>query len=260
MMSSTLLGSILAAVAGFLLVLAIANLQRDWVERRELRERLRLIPRGSVRRDTTGLSSRRSDGRRVLRLGRRWRWWRRLREGRLSREQWPAALDWLGRLLRAGLTFPQALELSGAELQEPLRSEFRECHEQQKLGLELSSALEDLATRLAFPETRSLVVAVRVQEETGGNLAELLDRLAIQCRQRRRLEEFVDTFTAESRAQAAVLLVLPLLMVGLLAVINRPYFEELASHRWLIVIATLLLGIGAVWMHLIRRSAKSQTG
>jgi tight adherence protein B len=155
---------------------------------------------------------------------------------------------------------PQALELSGAELQEPLRSEFWECYEQQKLGLDLSSALEELATRLAFPEAQALVVAVRVQEETGGNLAELLDRLVAHCRQRRRLAEFVDTFTAESRAQAAVLMVLPVLLVGLMAVVNRPYLQELASHRWLIVIATLLLGIGALWMHLIRRSAKSQSG
>lgn len=258
-----LLSSCLAASGGFLIVLAVYLLRRDLTDRRELRGRLRSSRQRSRQVRKLGEQFPSAAGLTSRNWPLRWKNWRTRirqlsrRQGERHREQWPAVLDWLSRLLRAGLTLPQALELSGTELREPLRGEFMRCYERQRLGMELTTALDELAIGLAFSEARVFAVAVRVHQETGGNLADQLDCLATVCRQRLRLRQLVDTLTSESRAQAAVLLALPVVMTGLLTIINRPYLEELLSHPGLIACSVTLMAIGTLWMRQICHAAKT---
>ena len=137
---------------------------------------------------------------------------RRARSAKLL-GQLPAAFELMSRVVRAGQTISQALRAVSDEFPPPLAAEFASCYEQQNLGLSLESALRDLARRTGLLEIKIFVLALLVQQQTGGNLAELLDKLSGIIRERFQMHGQIRTLTAEGRAQAAVLLVLPLVNV-----------------------------------------------
>ena len=134
-----------------------------------------------------------------------------------------------------GQTISQALRAVSDEFAPPLATEFASCYEQQNLGLSLESALRDLARRTGLLEIKIFVLALVVQQQTGGNLAELLDKLSGIIRERFQMHGQIKTLTAEGRAQAAVLLVLPVVMFGLILFLNPDYAHILlarpAPHR-----------------------------
>jgi tight adherence protein B len=165
--------------------------------------------------------------------------------------QLPDAFDLMSRVIRAGQTMSQALQAVADEFPQPIADEFSYCFEQQNLGLPSEAALRSLAQRTGVLEIRIFVVALLVQQQTGGNLAELLDRLSTLIRQRYRTRGQIKALTAEGRAQAAVLLGLPIfLFFGLLLVLGDYEYELLRRPK--VIFGTLMFeGIGALWIRKI---------
>ena len=127
----------------------------------------------------------------------------------------------MARVIRAGQTMSQALLAVADEFPPPIAGEFSYCYEQQNLGLSPETAFRDLARRTGLLEIKIFVLALLVQQQTGGNLAELLDKLSAIIRERYRIRGQIKTLTAEGRMQAMVLLALPPGMFLLMLVMNR---------------------------------------
>jgi tight adherence protein B len=165
--------------------------------------------------------------------------------------QLPDSFDLMGRVIRAGQTMSQAMRAVADGFSQPISGEFSYCFEQQNLGLPSDAALRALAQRTGLLEIKIFVVAVMVQQQTGGNLAELLDKLAALIRQRYRTRGQIKSLTAEGRMQALVLMGLPIfLFFGLLLVLGD-YEYELLKHPKLIVGTLCFEGIGALWIRKI---------
>jgi tight adherence protein B len=173
----------------------------------------------------------------------------RRREKLLS--QLPDAFDLMSRLLRAGQTISQALQAVADEFPSPIADEFRCCYDQQYLGLSPETAMRDLARRTGLLELKIFVLAVMVHRQTGGNLVELLEKLAKVIRDRYRTRGAIKALTAEGRLQAVILLLLPPMMLGIMLVINRPYVMVLFDYPLLVVGMGISMAIGGFWMHRI---------
>src|SRR5262249_49779119 len=157
----------------------------------------------------------------------------------------------MARVIRAGQTMPQAMQAVADEFDQPLSAEFAYCFEQQNLGLSPEVSLRDLARRTGLLEGKIFVLALVVQQQSGGSLAELLERLASIIRDRFRIKGKIKALTAEGRMQAMVLLLLPLIMMVLLAAVNRAYMQTLFDHPGLLLIMFVAEGLGALWIRKI---------
>jgi tight adherence protein B len=153
--------------------------------------------------------------------------WKRKRRLRKFEENFPEALDLLGRAVRAGHAFTTGLEMISSECAEPLAGEFRTSFEEQNFGLPMRDALLNLAERVPLIDVRFFVTALLIQKETGGNLAEILDGLARVIRDRFRLYREVQVRTAQGRLTAAILIALPIIMVIALGILNPTYMRVL---------------------------------
>ncbi len=175
------------------------------------------------------------------------------RNARLEKllSQLPDAFDLMGRVVRAGQTMSQGFQAVAEEFAQPIAGEFSYCYEQQNLGLSTEMAMRDLARRTGLLEIKIFVTALLVQQQTGGNLAELLDKLSAIIRQRYRLRGQVKALTAEGRMQAIVLLTLPVGAFFLMLFFNPEYEGELFKHPSLIAITLVCEGIGAMWIRKI---------
>jgi len=146
---------------------------------------------------------------------------RRKRKKRLDtlEEQVPEALDFLARSMRAGHAFTISLEMCGEEIHDPLGQEFRALFNEQNLGAPLENALANFALRVPLLDVRFFTSSVMLQKQTGGNLSEILQRLAYVIRERFKLKRQVKASSAHGRMTAGVLTVLPVAtMLGLLFV------------------------------------------
>ena len=173
--------------------------------------------------------------------------WKRSKRLALFEEQFPESLDFIARAMRSGHAFSVSLEMLGEETPEPLGREFRTLFNEQNLGAPLEVALENLAYRVPLLDVRFFVSVVLLQRTTGGNLAEILTRLAYLIRERFRLKGQVRAASAHGRITAAVLTALPIVTVLILRFIAPGYEESMAKDsdgKWLIVGAILgqLLG------------------
>lgn len=121
----------------------------------------------------------------------------------------PAALDLMVSGLRAGHSIVSALELVARDSPDPIGKEFRLCFEEQNYGLDLRDAFENLSARVPLPDVRIIMTAILVQKETGGNLAEVLDKCAHLIRDRFRLKREIRTKTAQGRLTGWILSLLP---------------------------------------------------
>jgi tight adherence protein B len=165
--------------------------------------------------------------------------------------QLPDAFDLMSRVIRAGQTVSQALLAVVDEFAQPIAGEFSLCYEQQNLGLSPELALRDLAQRTGLLEIKIFVTALLVQQQTGGNLAGLLDKLADIIRQRQRIRGQIQTLTAEGRLQAVVLLTLPIAVFFAMLLLNHDYAVELLAHPSLIATTLVSEGLGAIWIRSI---------
>jgi tight adherence protein B len=175
---------------------------------------------------------------------------RQLRLNKLQ-AQLPAAFDLMGRVIRAGQTMIQALQAVADDFDKPVSAEFSYCFEQQNLGLPPEVALRDLARRTGLLEIKIFVLALLVQQQTGGNLAELLDKLAGVMRERFRIKNKIRALTAEGRFQALILLALPPLMLLIMLMLNPTYTQLLLDHPRLLAGMFVAEGLGAVWIRQI---------
>jgi tight adherence protein B len=165
--------------------------------------------------------------------------------------QLPDAFDLMGRVIRAGQTMSQAMQAVADEFDQPLAGEFAYCYEQQNLGLSPEVALRDLSRRTGLLEVKIFVLALLVQQQTGGPLAELLDKLATVIRERYRLRGKIRALTAEGRMQALVLLSLPPLLLLAIVLINRNYGTVLFNYPGLLVGMFVFEALGALWIRKI---------
>lgn len=165
--------------------------------------------------------------------------------------QLPDVYSMMARVLRAGQTTMQAMQVVSQEFDEPIKGEFATCYEEQNLGLPMERALRNLAKRTGIAEVQMFVVATLVHQSSGGNLSELLDNLAQVIRERFRLRGLIRSLTAEGRLQAAVLLGLPFFLFVLLYVLNPAYMHVLLEYPVLLVAALVAELLGAVWIRRI---------
>ena len=180
---------------------------------------------------------------------------RRLRLDRMER-QLPEALDLMARALRAGHAFSSALQMVGDEMNEPIASEFRAVHDEISFGVSLPQALTHMTARVPITDLRYVVVAVVIQRESGGNLTEVLIKLAALIRQRLRLLARVRVLSSEGRLSAWILGVMPFALGGLMAVFNPAFMSPLWTDPMGVTIVksmALLLLVGALLLQKIVR-------
>jgi tight adherence protein B len=175
---------------------------------------------------------------------------RKVRKAKLM-AQLPDAFDLMARVIRAGQTVSQALQAVADEFDPPIAAEFAYCHEQQNLGLPPELSLRDLARRTGLLEIKIFVLALVVQQQTGGNLAEILDNLATVIRERIRIRGKIRTLTAEGRLQAIILLALPPVIFLLILSLNREYGQVLLRHPELLIGMFVSECFGALWIRKI---------
>ena len=123
-------------------------------------------------------------------------------------EQFPDAIDMLGRAVRAGHAFTTGLELIAKEMPDPLAREFRITYEQQNFGMPLKDALQNLSVRMPLPDVSFFTSALQIQRESGGNLGEILDNLALVIRERFKIQRQVRVVTAQGRMTLYMLMAL----------------------------------------------------
>ena len=178
-----------------------------------------------------------------------------MRSRRFSKfeSMFPEAVDLLARAVRAGHAFTTAIELIATELAEPVAGEFRILFEEQKFGLPVRDAMLNLAERMPIVDVKFFVTAVLLQRETGGNLAEILDKLSYVIRERFKILRQVRVYTAHGRITMAILMALPLVLGAAMAVLNpefmKPLFRDPIGH---VMIAASLL-MQTMGFFLIRR-------
>jgi tight adherence protein B len=124
----------------------------------------------------------------------------------------PEALDLMVSALRAGHSLVAALRLVAYESTDPIGTEFRICFDEQNYGLELRTAMENLVTRVPLQDLRIVSTAILIQKESGGNLAEVLEKAAYLIRERFKLKRQIRVYTAQGRLTGWILTILPPLL------------------------------------------------
>jgi len=159
-------------------------------------------------------------------------------------QQMPEALDLVGRAMRAGHAFPSGLKMVADELRDPIGTEFRVTFEELNLGLSLENAMLNMLERIDVAELRYFVVTVLIQRESGGNLAEILDKISQLIRDRIKLLGRVRVLATQGRLEAWVLTLLPFAVAGVLFVIS----PKLISVLWTEPAGRVMLLITGIMM------------
>ena len=168
--------------------------------------------------------------------------------------QLPDTLNLIATSLRAGYSLLQALEAVGQESPDPTRREFGRAIAEIRLGKPIDKSLDDIAARMESRDFEWAVLAIEIQREVGGNLAEVLQTTAETMIQRNRLRREMKALTAEGRLSAIVLSLLPVGVFIFISLSNPSYMEPLLSSTIGLVIlggGILSIGIGVVWMQKI---------
>ncbi|AKM45163.1 pilus assembly protein TadB [Burkholderia contaminans] len=178
------------------------------------------------------------------------------RRMRKLERQLPDICDMISRALRSGHSFTSTLGMVGDEFPDPMGGEFRVTFDEVNYGVSLHDALMNLATRVPVQDLRYFVIAVLIQRETGGNLAELLDCISALIRERFKLFDKVRVLSAEGRLSAWILGLLPFGTAAVMALLNREFlsvlWEDPAGIR---MVGTMLVSMlfGLFWIRRIVR-------
>src|SRR6185295_5582098 len=154
-------------------------------------------------------------------------WWTRRKRFDHFLENLPDALELMSRALSAGHGFAEALHMVSTEMPEPIATEFRKTYEEQNLGLSLKLALENLTARMPLLDLKMCVTAILIQRETGGNLSEILEKVAYTIRERFRILGDLKTLTTSSRLSAWLLCGLPIFVAIAVTFMNPDYMAVL---------------------------------
>lgn len=168
--------------------------------------------------------------------------WKRKKRFEAFLEHLPDALELMSRALSAGHAFSESLHMVSAEMPEPIATEFRKTYEEQNLGLSLKLALENLTQRIPLLDLRLCVTAILIQRETGGNLAEILEKVAYTIRERFRILGDLKTLTTSSRMSAWLLCGLPIFVSIVVTGMNPEYMSILwKDQRGHVLIAVAMV-------------------
>lgn len=165
---------------------------------------------------------------------------RRLRQ---FEEHFPEAIDLLGRAIRSGHAFSTGLGMVAEESPDPVGQEFRQVFEEQKFGLAMEDSMLALADRIDLLDMRIFVTALLIQREVGGNLAEILDKIAHTIRERFTIQRQVRVYTAQGRFTGYLLGCLPIIVGALIFGLNTEYMSILfhePAGRFMIAVAVTL--------------------
>jgi tight adherence protein B len=163
----------------------------------------------------------------------------------------PDALDLMARSMQAGHAFTSALQVAAKDCPPPLSHELRAVFEEINFGISVAQALQGLAMRVASDDVRYFVVAVIIQSETGGNLAEILKNTAHLIRERQKILGVVRVLSAEGRISALILSLLPFVLAALMALLNPGFISRLWTDPMglqLVYVSLTLMAIGILWM------------
>src|SRR4051794_11871574 len=165
--------------------------------------------------------------------------------------QLPDTLTTLAGSLRAGRSLGQALEALAREMPAPMGRELRKIVAEVRLGRSLAATLDDAVARIGSPDFRWAVLAIQIQAEVGGNLAELLGQVAETMRARSRLRGEVRALTAEGRASAGMLVVMPPALGMVMYVVNPGYMSPLFTRTGghiMLGVSVVMMVLGFLWM------------
>lgn len=163
----------------------------------------------------------------------------------------PDALDLVARSMQAGHAFTSALQIAAKDCAQPLSNELRTVFEEINFGVSTAQALQALSIRVASEDVRYFVVAVVIQNETGGNLAEILKNTANLIRERQKIAGVVRVLSAEGRISAMILSVLPFALAGVMSLLNPGFISKLWTDPMglqLVYFSLALMAIGILWM------------
>jgi tight adherence protein B len=161
-------------------------------------------------------------------------WWLTSKQKKrisLFRDQLPDAIDMLVSAMKAGYSFQAAMRFIGEEVAAPLGPEFMRFYEEQRLGMEVRTAMLALQGRIDSLDLKMFVTAILIQRETGGNLSEVLGNIGTLMRERAALKADIETLTAESKMSARILSLLPLVVFILINLINSNFMKPMLSSR-----------------------------
>lgn len=150
---------------------------------------------------------------------------------KLFEEQFPESLEFVARSMRAGHAFSVSLEMLHREFSEPLAGEYRRVFEEHNLGLPLDTALQKMGQRIPSLDVHFFVSAVLLQKRTGGNLAEILDKLAYVIRERFKLRGKIRAISAHGRITGMALTSIPIAVAAIMFVVNPPYVTFFATDE-----------------------------
>lgn len=171
---------------------------------------------------------------------------RRLRVKRFM-NYFPEALEMFARSLRAGHSFTGAIQLVSQEMPDPVGTEFSKVFEEQNLGIPLRQALIGMTDRVEALDVKFFVTAILIQRETGGNLAEIIDKISHVIRERFRIQGQLRIFTAQARMSGIILALLPVGMAVAIGILNPEYLKPLwfeRAGRIMIAVAVVLQILG----------------
>jgi len=163
----------------------------------------------------------------------------------------PDALELMARSMQAGHAFISAMQVAAKESPPPLSHELRSVFEEVNFGISTPQALQALAVRVASEDVRYFVVAVVIQSETGGNLAEILKNTARLIRERQKIAGVVRVLSAEGRISAVILSLLPFVLAAFMSLVNPGFISRLWTDPMglqLVYVSLILMAFGMLWM------------
>lgn len=179
----------------------------------------------------------------------------RIRRRRAAfRDQLPDVLQFVAGSLRSGFSLAQALDAVVREDTQPAAGEFFRALAEARVGVDLDTALEGIAKRMASVDLQWTIIAIRIQREVGGNLAEVLSTTVATMRERAFLHRHVRALSAEGRLSAYILIALPLAMGAWLFITDRNYLRPIYTTAFgllMLFVALVLFAVGVVWMRAV---------
>ncbi len=178
-----------------------------------------------------------------------WLLWRRRSRFKKFAKQLPDALELIGRALRSGHSLASGLSVVVDEMPSPVSDEFGMAFEQQNLGVPIENALKNMLIRIPNLDLKFFVTAVAIQRQSGGDLAEILDKISHIIRERFKILGLVQALTGEGRISGVVLMLLPVALFAVVYHLNREYVELLFTDplgRKMLIAALVLQLLGAI--------------
>jgi tight adherence protein B len=175
-----------------------------------------------------------------------WLWNKRRKRLKAFATQLPDALELVARALRAGHALGAGMHVVAEEMPSPVADEFGRVYEEQNLGISLEDAMRGMGDRVPNMDLRFFVTAVAIQRQTGGDLAEILDKIGYVVRERYKILGQVKALTAEGRLSGVVLIGLPFFLVLVMMHVNYSYVQALWTHPM-----GIKMSIGAIILMLL---------